>query len=209
MSSHANRLTRAATLFVLWSATTCCSSSAPPQSAEPPLLAREASRAPDDARSAEAHAEEPAGDRTAIMVKGLERVIANLEAGRSTPNDAFDQIAFLEKTVGPPRFDLPPLENACRTDADCALTELVLEGTYTCCPSLLRTAGTVGWVSRFESTCSSYEKLRGNRPILLPRCGDITGPISATHALCKSGRCVPCLRSTDGSPDLCHEPPSD
>jgi len=146
--------------------------------------------------------------RMDVMVDGLKQIIADLEAGKATPNQAFDQIKALEKTVGPPQLELPPRETRCTSDRDCALTDLAIEGDvfYTCCPSLARTAGTVEWVRRYEEACKSYEPLRGRkRAILLPECGVPSGPISATIALCKSARCVPCIEPNDGSDITCHD----
>lgn len=146
--------------------------------------------------------------RVDVMVDGLKQIITDLETSKTTPNRAFDQIKVLEEAVGPPGLKLPPRETDCTSDADCALSDLAITGGifYTCCPSLVRTAGTVEWVRRYREACRSYERLRGrNSAILLPECGIPSGPISATTALCKFGRCVPCMEPNDGSDIVCHD----
>ncbi len=151
---------------------------------------------------------EAADPRARRMVEGLERLVDDLESGERTPHQAFEQLEVLERVVGPPVVELPALEVACTADTDCALAGLGLEQEHIgglCCPSLQRTAGTAAWVRRLEQVCRSYEPLRGRRPIDLPPCGVISGPISATRALCKAARCVACLEPNDGSPLLCSD----
>lgn len=147
--------------------------------------------------------------RARRLVDGLKGIISEVEAGGLAPNQAFDRIKPLETVVGPPQMDLPPVLDACSVDADCALTDLSidLDSGQACCPSLRRTAGTKGWVRALEKTCKSYEPLRGNgRAILLPGCGDFTGPVSATTTRCRTERCLPCMEPNDGSPLICYPP---
>jgi hypothetical protein len=144
--------------------------------------------------------------RVSRLAEGLRQVVAKLEAGHVNPNEAFEEIAKLEKVVGPPDVTLPPRQDVCTQDSECALTDLSTQASAAdvCCPSLRMTAGTVSWVKQLETTCKSYEPMRGARPILLPGCGVWSGPVSATQALCRAGRCVPCLQTNDGSPAICH-----
>jgi hypothetical protein len=70
----------------------------------------------------------------------------------------------------------------------------------------VRSAGTRAWVQQVQATCQAYERNRGRRPIQLPGCGVVTGPISASTVRCRAGRCVPCMEPNDGSPLYCHPP---
>ena len=112
-------------------------------------------------------------------------------SGSRAPRDATgersatgDTVAQAPGTAAADPPALPPIEQSCAVDADCALVDLGLECDQRCCPQCAPVAaGRADGLARVPDVCKAHPEW--TRPCLPLNC-----PEGVERAVCKDGRCV-------------------
>jgi hypothetical protein len=80
---------------------------------------------------------------------------------------------------------LPPVEDACSSDAECGFTTLPLSGPHVCCGDQCgTTAGTKAWVKKLEAACGAMARAKADCPPMM--CDAAIAP----KPRCQAGRCA-------------------
>jgi hypothetical protein len=86
---------------------------------------------------------------------------------------------------GAPSARYPALEDACKTDTDCALFDEEIADapprTFTCCGGCTERAATKEWLGRFRAACQT------SRP---PMCPPLGCAMPLLRAVCTKGHCA-------------------
>lgn len=77
-----------------------------------------------------------------------------------------------------------PQDTTCRTDADCAVTELGLTERFFCCDACDALPGNKTWVARANAACRAYQKGTSLHPCPPRDCG------APRRAFCDGGQCA-------------------
>lgn len=80
-----------------------------------------------------------------------------------------------------PRSGLPAVETACKTNDDCTLFGLVIDGPEVCCPTCGNVAGSVAWSKKASAYCRENPG---------KSCSDFKCGMEPTVAVCEAGACV-------------------
>lgn len=88
-------------------------------------------------------------------------------------------------TSAPAARSLPPLDDTCTADADCALLhEEIADApptTYACCPACTQRAASRAWIAEFRAACQAAPP---------PMCPPIGCAMPILRAVCESSRCA-------------------